>query len=441
MSTLDKMMMQYAVESGEVVPEEVVEVTASEVIAEHSDVSGGTTEVLDHADKAESIADQLDELADRAEELADEDKSFAEKAISVESMHREFGTIMAANGLTLPATSFESAMSDAARVQGIVKDARGSAVLMRNLSANLSDASAEGKIIQFLRRDAAKLIDADKALANAKRALTSEAASIKKEPTVIKNRGVAHFMVVDGSITNRFPEAIASDTDWLKAAREYVNASFAEIQTCLKSGTAPKFKSFPLPKQGLLNNTSLKVDGEGNRVPSVSVRAEMSNTDGDIAGMAGHVALSFLGWCIVGGIAAGAALIVLPAAVGAAVGGVVGTGVRVASAVKSIIHGGDKLDEYLASGNAASSAGYTDILKAIETVSTLSGSIEFKLDDDAYEAALKEAVAAGHDAAVLKDIKASYSNLIRVIDVIYEHSFLIVVKTALVAEQTAKLYK
>lgn len=158
-------LMQLAIESGEVAPEEEVEVSdvLSEELDHHHHHKAGI-DMVEHAELASDIAEQLDEVADKAEELASQDQEYARNEVSVESLHRQFQCIMTANDLSFKATSYSCESSNEGRLEGLTKDARRTAKIIRNYREENLDYSQEGAIMQFLRRDASRLQRANLAL-------------------------------------------------------------------------------------------------------------------------------------------------------------------------------------------------------------------------------------------------------------------------------------
>lgn len=453
MNPMTELLRQYAVESGELPVVEPVQATVAEVIAEHatSEVPGeNVPEKLDHAAKAEYIADQLDELADRAEELADEDKTYAEKVVSVESMHREFGTIMVANQLELKAASFESAMSDEARITGLAADARRTAKLMRGLSNDLSDFSSEGKILQFIRRDATRLAEAVSSLNSAKRGFQNASEKIKEGAVVIKHDGIRRFMTQDNKELNGGIEhAVQADVAWVEAA----NRTCDEIYQVLMSGVT-KLGSGQVQAPSLPNVSHIATNGY-SLLGSHAVTAETNESGFHVPKFkyltAGVHHGKSVGRVIVEGAAQGVVghlVGVVGAMAGSLVLGGVGIGAGYLAATTAYHanmsaqreHGSDK----------QSAAGYKELIAAADKVLSLDHVIKFKIDDDAFDRACKEAEAGIgklEDAEkvkaakeLLKQYKANFANLARLVDVVYEHAYYLTTGTGQLLEVVTNRY-
>lgn len=452
MSELNDLLRAYATESGDLVTEQPIDVdTALQgVLADELEVATQPRleEKLQHAEKAEMIADQLDVLADRADEQAAEDKSEVIAEISAESLNREFGTIMAANGLSLKAASFESAVEPRARLTGLATDARRTAKIVRSYSEEINDVSTEGAIMQFLRRDKARLEAARTALKAAGTAVAGKKGELNKEAVALDHDGLRRFLIVKGEPVTNVKAAIKHDAEWLKKCGtvlgKLTNDLTAAIKAIPKEGdnaaALAKLKSLAesLPGLDALNNDSLL----GNHAVGSS-----GKHGGGEKGDAGAATMAYMSSSLK---AAGTsvALIVGGAVVGAAVGGGVGgIGGAVAGAVGGYAAGVGAAVRNVANktsadykkrvdgSNTKSCIGAGDFQEVVNTVLGFEQYTDFTNDqkvDEVYshiQGIDKEAAAAA---------KKALSRLMKVADTMYEHAIYVTVKTAQLASAAAK---
>lgn len=286
---LNDLIQQYAVESGVIAPAIPLDAAPvgdvlQEVLSDELQVSREPSlgDKLEHANNAEVIADQLDELAARADEQAGEDRDEVLAAVSVESMHREFGTLMRAHGLTLKAESFESADGDAKmRALALSKDARHVAEMSRGYAEATRDFSPEGAVVSFLRRDKSRLEAAHKALQAAGSLMSSKASELGKKGAVIKHDGMAHFLTVNNTQVKDFAKAFKHDAEWLKKGVALIGSAMGELEAACGSfkseegadneaalakvksvGTSIASKLSGMATKDLLGNKEFHVDGQ-----------------------------------------------------------------------------------------------------------------------------------------------------------------------------------
>lgn len=436
--SINHLLEQYAIESGEIAApiEPEAQVTVAEVVAEHAPLAGETTlpDELAHAEKAEAIADQLDELADRAEELASEDKAYLDQVASTESLHREYGAVMRANQINLPAESFEAAHTDKGRLAGIATDARKAARISRSFADQALDFSAEGKILQFLRRDEAKLAHAGSALRTALHHLNDEAVKVKANPVAIKHNGIARFMHSGGKPVRDLGAAIHADVAWLNKAAKYIDEAQHALTNIAKggSGHVPSAAGLAVTGGGLLGEHSVIVgskEKDGIEIPTFSYKSEHKLQVGAAVGSYIVSSLDVGGMVFLGGLAVGAAV---PAFANAmAADGAVTKAVQHASNAAVIHNTVSRYDEKVNQSNLVSAAGYNDMVKSIQDVLALDSHLKLKLDDDAFASA----VASSEKKAALK---AAYGSLAHLADVVYEHAYYLTISMGTVAEKVAR---
>lgn len=445
MSDLNSLLRDYAIESGELVIPEVISSgdALAEVMNDELEIARepGLAEKLEHADKAEAIAEQLDVLADRAEAQAAVDQtevSAAVAQVSAESMHREFATIMGANGLELKAASFESATDVAGQLAGLSKDARMTASVVRNFAGDIRDLSTEGAIMQFLRQDKARLIKAHSALSAAAGELNTKKGELSKEPVIVHHDGLKKFLIVSGQPVTNVKTAIDHDIQWLKKAEAQVNKLAAEIGAALGSAHGEGDHSAVLTKLNAIAGeagTGLEAHLLGNHEVSAAKRSGGEKIEGKTA------AISY----VVGGFKA------IPSSILIAIGGTVGmmAGAAVAGAAgvvaASVAHtaaqyantGKKVMKEYdkrTQSTEAKSICGANDLVAIAKDLGTLSSATNFSMDGSVEAAGEK---LEGAPADVKAAGKRALSAVSKLADTVYEHAVYLTVKTAQLVSSTA----
>lgn len=449
-------MRQYAIESGLISPEGVGEPNDEELrvqalmetISDADEV--GVIEVLDQVEQSDDIAVQLDELADRAEAVEqDSDMPASVLDVSVESLHREYKTILRARGLRYAATSFEAAGSQSTRLSGLIQDARRAAGSHRNTRDLLLDYTQEGFLTQLFRNDVKKLADARVELQEVSAGLQKKVDSLKARGVVVKNEGYVKFMTRNNAQVKNLPAAISAEAAYLSKAHDGVvvgmkalqaaadklnGGSVATAVTSLK--TANIFGALGDLSTGngdLMGNYTVSARGDESILPGLTVPQYTRKTPFKInpgaaavsalgGGVAGFQASRIMNLIAIGGVLAGS-----PIAVGAAlaVSKAVTVGVGVGVAASSY----KNLEQ---SSTVKSSATAKDLQDTIQIVLGYSKFTDYALDADAIQSKLKEARknTEGLDAdqkkelnAVISALDTSLNRLVRLADVVYEQAY------------------
>lgn len=376
MSNLKEMLQNFAVESGEIVPGEGADTQLAELLVNEQICATEPTiaETVGNADASEDIAEQLDDLAERADAFAVQQAdpttavSDAVAEVSIESMRREFSVIMRANKLesTFTASSFEAAGSDADRVVGIGRDARRVAKVTREHANTLKDLSTEGKIMQFLTQDKARLEKAHATLNTSMVKVQRGLDELKDEPKILRHAGIGRWLTVEGKPITNLKKAVEAEAAWLSKANDTVVSALETL-----ASAAAKLKADPeqsadalLPaskftainnlstsKGELLGNITIAGVSDGKKIFKYKRSNEFKLGAFDIAktvvkGVAGATVLAI-------GLGAGSAIT-------AAAAGVVGGG-TLKSAVLGITEKGDDTD-------AMSIATPSDLKSVITTI-------------------------------------------------------------------------
>lgn len=436
MSDLNSLLRDYAIESGELVVPEVISSgdALAEVLNDELEVARepGLAQKLEHADKAEAIAEQLDVLADRAEAQAAEDVTEVNAAVaqvSVESMHREFGAIMVANGLELKAASFESASDVKSQLIGLAKDARATSAVVTGFSEQIRDLSTEGAVMQFLRQDKARLAKAHTALTAAASELNSKKGELSKEPVIVHHDGLKRFLIASGAPVTSVKGAIEHDVQWVKKAAAQVTKLAGEIGAALGSAHGEGDHAAVVTKlQGIAAGAGSGLEASllGNHTVSGGKRGGGEKGDGKAAAFA----------YVVGGfksIPRGIAIALGGMAVGAIAGATLGAGALVATAVATNVaqnvNIADKMHKdykkRVEGTDAKSVAGANDLVAIAKDVGALDNALSL---DSVLEAAA--AKLEGAPADVKAAGKKALASLGKVADVTYEHAVYLTVKTA-----------
>jgi hypothetical protein len=445
-----------AFESGAVEPESPTNADLVEVLAEDAAAPApGVVETLDTAEATADIAEQLEELAERAEAVAEkaaeeekEQGGVSEvSVVSTESMHREFATIMRANKLNLPATSFESAGSDKERLVGLARDCRRVAEINRGLRAQMLDYSSEGAIMRFLRSDESRLEKARGALITATTRLKSDFGDLKSSPVMIKNQGLARFMTREGVPVRDLVRAIQAESGYLGKVHDAAVAAAQALSAAADQLAAGKFaldehKLATMKLAGGLNELGSPI---GFMMGNHTLRAEI--TAGPLAGLTApkfsrvgetQVRGKDIAWGLFGGFVGGlqanavSGLLILGGmALGAAPLFVAAGAVQAAKKPWMIINGVKTYFNSADSSELRSQASANDLLNAIQQVLGYERYVTYKLDAETIQAKIKAArgATAGLDAEqkkavskVCEALETSLSRLVRLADCVYEQA-------------------
>jgi hypothetical protein len=451
MTDLNSLLRDYAIESGELAP--VVEMSSgdvlSEVLNDELEVARepGLADKLEHADKAEAIAEQLDVLADRAEAQAAEDTGEVNAAvaqISAESLHREFATIMAANGLELKAASFESATDPKSQLIGLAKDARATSKVVGNFADNVRDLSTEGAVMQFLRGDKARLAKARTALESAAGELGKKKAELGQHAVELAHDGLKRFLTVKGEQVHDAKAAITHDIAWLKKAEAQVNKLAAEVGSVLASAHGEGDHAAAVEKLKHIAGAA----GEGLEADLLgSHHFAAGKRGGGEKGSAGQAALSYavtsfkqlpksialvigggaIG-AVAGGVIGGHGGGIGGAALGGLAGGFAGASAGSGHAAKNVIQKTQAdYKQKMEHTDAKSIAGIGDLQKISSDILSLTTATNFSMDESVENAGEKlEGASADAKAAGKKALSA----VSKLADVVYEHAVYLTVKSA-----------
>lgn len=113
-------------------------------------------EMLEHGERARSMARQLNELASKAEEILEEDKEHLISEITTEALQMNYRHIMENAGLEDVAVAFESS-DKTIELNYLSNEARKMATVAIELEDRILDLSPEGRIWSFLRADSKRL--------------------------------------------------------------------------------------------------------------------------------------------------------------------------------------------------------------------------------------------------------------------------------------------
>jgi hypothetical protein len=353
-------------------------------------------------------------------------------------MHREFATIMGANGLELKAASFESAADPQSQLAGLAKDARMTAGVVRNFANDVRDISTEGAVMQFLRQDKARLAKANTALSAAATELNSKKGELSKEPVIVHHDGLKKFLIVGGQPVTNVKTAIEHDIQWLKKAEAQVNKLSAEIGAALGSAHGEGDHAAAVTKLNSIINevgSGLEAHLLGNHEVGNGKRSGGEKVEGKALAIS-YVVGSFkaipssLLLCIGGtiGMMAGAAV---AGAAGAAAAAVVHTGAQYANTGKKVAKEYDKRTQ---GTDAKSICGANDLVAIAKEVGTLSSATNFSMDQKVEEAGGK---LEGAPADVKAAGKRALSAVSKLADTVYEHAVYLTVKSAQLVSSTA----
>lgn len=466
MSTLNDYLTQYAIEAGEIRPEdEPMDIGVGEVMADETQYAGqnSASDMVAHAEKADYIADQLDELAQRADQLADEDHAHLRNEVSVEALHREFNAVMRANDFQFKASSFECEFSDVGRLKGISRDSRRVASTVRGFRDDLMDLSQEGAILQWLRGDKSRLKQARDSLDRSAGSFKKIKESLKEKPVVINNNGLALFLTKDMAAVDDLKKAIDGDVNYLNQAFKVVNGGCEALMKAadeIKKGGADKYKSGQLvaginavetKTGGLLGSHTIKSSGKddfgefkGLAFPDFSRSSEHKITGKAIAKSIGWTLANYIGWSIV--IGTGLSLVVMG---GAVTGGIAGAAaaakasvavapvLQAARNIASIRSGLKAASEEMNSSNKKSVSSIDELFSAIEGIKGLEQQLNFKMADVDFKAKLEGI----EDKAAVKALEKAWGRIASLADEIYEQAIYITTMTATLLETTVNKAK
>lgn len=468
----DDLLAQFAQESGEVpaveVTADVVDEVVSEVLIDETVVDGeGTTlpETLDKAEETQEIADQLEELADRVEDIAEKEEKQELAAdviaVSTESLHREFAAIMTSRKLVFSATSFEAAGTDKDRLKGLAADARRVARVSRGFSDGVRDYSSEGVIMQFLRRDAARLAKAESALQTAVGALKTTISTGTANAVAVRHEGMARFLTREGAPVRDLGAAIAVENKWLANLHDQVEAGVKAVE-----GLAKRLSTDPaggIKAAGTINLGGLKTIGTstgflmGNHSVSLKENAlgaaavpkyKRTNAFDFQTGAAlksiGWSLLAGIGWSIVGGAVLTIGGIAAPGAASAIMGSKAYMWALRGMAAKS---GVEKYQEIVNRTKTVSAASSQSLLAACNTVLGYKRYTDYRVSADGLQELIKAAKAGGAGLGVdekrqlikvCNDLDNSVDNLVRLADIGYEQA---IYTTTMMASLTANVLR
>lgn len=459
MSTaIAKALQGLALESGEVVEDTAAEFHESlgDLLVSESQVAQEPTitDQVNDATKASDVTEQLDELAVRADEVAAiENPAVAQ--VAVESLHREFKTIMRANQLPFQASSFESVYTTDGMAKGLGQDARRVAGFSRTVAAELRGFSTEaGTIMQTIRRDQARLIEAQGVLAKAVPAVQRVAGQLKEHPVVIDHQGVGLFLTVAGAPTVNFKAAVDTEVAQLRKLHDAIVQAIHAVQegahAFASNPTAPISQLLPESKFAALNAFADKHHFMGNHtiVAHASKASPVRNfkrvsehklQGWNLTKSIGWAVMATLGWTIasglviaVGGMVTGG---LLPAITATAVGAKV---LRYGRAVGGIYSGVKNYSNNANESEVKSAAGASDFVSALTELSAIGKMVDIKFGEDAAFGSLDATHKAGAPNATYGAFEDTIGNIATAIDCLYEQALYDVVEGSKMAAQVTK---
>jgi hypothetical protein len=458
MSTaIAKALQGLALESGEVV-EDATEFheALGELLVSENQVAGEPTitdQVVDAA-KASDVTEQLDELAVRADEVAAiENPAVAQ--VAVESLHREFKTIMRANQLPFTASSFESVYSIEGQAKGIAADARRVAGFSREVGVELRGHSQEaGAIMQTIRRDEKRLLDANGVLTKAITAVQRVSGQLKESPVVVNHSGSALFLTVGDKPALNAKVAVDQEVAQLHKLHDAIVDAFqavltgahafaanphATIDALLPAGKFSKLNDFATHHHFMGNRTIVATPSKGVPVMKFHRTNENKLQGWNATKSLAWAPLAALGWAVVtgatifiGGIVTGG---LIPAiATGAIAGKVINTGI-IAGGLKSA-H-----DNYHRNANttdAKSAASSSDFVKMLQELQSLGKLTALSLPDGQVMEIIDGAHKAGAPNATYGVFEDVIGNIATACDCLYEQALYDVIEGSKLAAQITK---
>jgi hypothetical protein len=406
MNDIEELLKGYTAESGAITPEDTGAVDDA-VVHRLDDVTENSlaAEISSAADAGE-VADHLDEIGDRAEVLAEANDTLTAE-VAIESLHREFNTVVRAWKLPATAESFESAGSDEGRMRGLARDARRSAEIARECRALTLDFSAEGRIMEFLRRDKAKLESANKALEEAMHMLTPIAAKLREGGVILKHDGFRRFLTVEGKEVNDLDAALHRQTELLthahdaalKGLSEVVSMAKSLLGTNVKAGVANamngrhfgELSNVATAKGGLLGNFTINAKDKPGKMAHLAVPVFSRSNEHSFSKMGLAKGVGTATWKLFVGSVRHAAIQGAIGQNGNRFAHGVNDALHTASDVDAIKKGVDKYHQHVNASKMKSAATYEELVKAAEMVR---GYVKFttdRLNLDDFESALKSA--------------------------------------------------
>lgn len=459
MSTaIAKALQGLALESGEVVEDTAAEFHESlgELLVSESQVAQEPTitDQVNDATKASDVTEQLDELAVRADEVAAiENPAVAQ--VAVESLHREFKTIMRANLLPFEASSFESVYSIEAQAKGLGQDARRVAGFSRSVAADLRGHSQEaGAIVQTIRRDQARLVEAQSVLAKAISAVQRVSGQLKEHPVVIDHQGIGLFLTVGGAPTVNFKAAVDTEVAQLRKMHDAIIQAIAAVQegahAFASNPTAPISQLLPDSKFAALNAFAEKHHFMGNHtivahaskaspVRSFKRVSEHKLQGWNLTKSIGWSVMATIGWSIasglviaVGGMVTGG---LLPAIATTAAGA---KALQIGTVAGGLYSGAKNYSNNANASEVKSAAGAGDFVHALSELANIGKMADIKFGEDAAIDSLDATHRAGGPNATYGAFEDTIGNIATAIDCLYEQALYDVVEGSKMAAQVTK---
>ena len=404
MKDLHTLLNTLSIESGAVVPETGL---MGEAVVHHMDDNPGllTAEIATATD-AGDVAEQMGDIASQAESLADQGDTVTAE-LSAESLHRQFHMVAKARGIQATAESFESAGSDAGRLRGLGRDARRAEENALTIRSEIMDFSSEGKIMEFLRRDKAKLETANKGLDEAIHLLTPIASKLKEGGVILKHDGFRRFLTREGKELTDLDAGIKAQSQLLEHAHGVAMAGLAEAEALAKkligSGVKAAIESImhgkhfnaaasaATSKGGLMGNYSIVAKDKSGKFTglSVPVFSRVNENSFSKMGAAKGVGVATLGMVI------GA---VRHSMINSALGKdghryahAANNAFQNANDVAAVKKGVDKYQAHVNSSKLKSAATYQEVVSAAEMVKGYSKFTQVRVNMDDFESSIKAA--------------------------------------------------
>lgn len=449
---------QIAIESGEVTADAAeFHEDLNDLLLSEAQVKQEPTisDQVDEASKAGDVTEQLDELAVRADQVANiESPAVAE--VAVESLHREFKTIMRANNLPFEASSFESTYVREKQATGLAADARRVAGFSRQLKSEIMGYSQEaGSIVQFIRRDQSRLYEAQAVLSKAIPAVQRISEQLKENPVVISHSGSARFLTVADKPTLNVKAAVDTEAAQMHKLHDAIVQAVQAVQegahAFASNPNAPIEQLLPASKFAALNAFGQSHHFMGNHTivglpdkhsPVLSFKRINENK---LQGWSATKSLAWtpmatFGWMfatgvvlIIGGAVTGG---ILPAiASGTALGQ---AALRVGVVAGGIRSGLKNYEKHVNTTEDKSAASAFDFLKSLADLSTIGKMTAIKFGEGAAFASLDATHKAGAPNATYGAFEDTIGNIAAAIDCLYEQAIYDVTEGAKLAAQVTK---
>ena len=450
-------LAQIALESGELsdTPADIHQEVTDLVVSEAQFVSEPTiTSLVDDGAKASDVTDQLNELADRADDAAKiEDPAVAD--VAVESLHREFQTIMRANNLPFSASSFESSYVRDKQAAGLAADARRVAGYSAEVRKDAIGYSPEASALwAFIRRDKARLSDASATLVRANAAAARIQQQLAEKPVVISHTGSAIWLTVNNLPIFNLRKAVDDEAANLHKLHDAIVAAIGTVTAAAQAWKANPQASIdallPASKFETLHSFATGHYLMGNRVivaetthasPLMKLRRNNLTPlhQGNALKAMGWAVLAAVGWSFasmfvlgIGGLVTGGLLTKLAyTAVGSQV-------VSKGTAALGIKSGVDNYHENQNKTDVKSAASATDLIHALATVSKFSQFTQFNFNEGSIYDALDHAHQAGGSSKTYGTFEDTLGHIGTAIDVLYEQAIYDTVEGAKLAAQVTK---